>query len=233
MKKILSFVLVIMIVLVGIVSTASASSVSNINVTATSDGNVRVTWDGSLASGSMFKVRYRLDEWASGFNYYSETKSNSITLYYLVPGQTYTISVDNGGLLNTSTSYTVPYTIFREYTINNYLRLTETEFSISRLEDNPTATFEVRVFWPKLKNDREYAAKLALKTPLGFSGATNAWDSFTFENRYQYTRITYSMMTDWLKNVEDEFGEIPTGKYQFQFYVDGQLYDVADFRVTR
>ena len=126
--------------------------------------------------------------------------------------------------------YTVPRPVYTEFaTGGKYLALTESRFSLSDMEKNPTQTFQVRVSWPQLKKSREYTAKLVLNTPYGYSGTVYRWDSFTFENKYSYTYMTYSLMSEWLQNVEEDFGSIPTGEYTFEIYMDGQLYDYASF----
>ena len=211
-------------------STASAR-ISNIRVSDTEDGNVRIRWDDSSNSSS-YDVKYRLDDWKPNYNYYQSCKNTNTVLIHLIPGQTYTITVE-GGSSSASTTFTPSYGVFKEFTTKDYLRLTQDTFSIRELENSPSSTFDVRVYWPKLRYDRDYSTKLVLKTPLGYCGKVIAWDSFTFENKYAYRYMTYSMMSDWLKDVEDDYKEIPTGRYQFQFYVNGQIYSTANFTLYR
>ena len=229
-KRLISVFLLTVFILASLLVPASAK-ISNIQISSTSDGNVRVRWNDS-SSSSNYDIKYRLDDWKPNYNYYQSTKSTTAILTHLIPGQRYKITVDTGSASDYE-YYTVPYGVFKEYSTGNYLRLTQTSFSISDLQDRPNSTFDVRVYWPRLKYNRDYAAKLVLKTPLGYCGRVVSWDSFTFENQYAYRYMTYSMMTDWLNDVEDDYKEIPTGRYQFQFYVDGLLYDIANFNVYR
>ncbi len=231
MKKRGFAVFLIMVFLLSLLAFPALAGISNVTVTATRDGNAKVRWDDSSYATS-YDIKYRLDDWKPNYSYYQTSRNTNATLIHLIPGLTYKITVESGSS-SSSTYYTVPYGVFKEYTTGNRLRLTETSFSISELEDWPNKTFEVQVYWPRLKYNRDYAAKLALKTPQGYCGKVVSWDSFTFENRFSYKYMTYSMMTDWLKDVEDDYREIPTGRYQFQFFVDGLLYDVANFVLYR
>ncbi len=110
--------------------------------------------------------------------------------------------------------------------------MTETAFSISDLKANPDKTFELQVSWPYLKYSRDYTVKVALKTPLGYSGRVYYCQSFTFENINQYRYMTYMMMPDWLEYVEGDFDTVPAGGYVFEFYVNGALYETVGFSVS-
>lgn len=204
--------------------------ITNIRFTYEYNGDVTVRWDDS-GSGP-YKIQYRLDEWKSNYSYYENSNGKYVTLSYLIPGQQYTVTVSNGSKSAIAT-YTVPYSTFRDFKTGGYLTMTEGTFSISNLERWPNETFDLRVSYPRLSHDRTYSAKLALKTPLGYSGCVQYWATYKFERKYKYEYTTFSMLDDFLKNVEDDFDYIPTGKYQFQFFVDGQLYDVVYFTVSR
>lgn len=96
---------------------------------------------------------------------------------------------------------------------------------------NPVNTFELQVLWPQLSHSRLYVAKLALKTPLGYTSGTRLWDPFKLDRYTAGIAYTYSMSTDWLERIQSDFGYIPTGTYTFEFYLNGQLYDYVSVPV--
>ncbi|MGN1019659.1 MAG: hypothetical protein ACI4O7_04735 [Aristaeellaceae bacterium] len=226
MKRTVSFLLVLVLVL-GCVSVATAS-VSNITVTQRDNGDTYVKWSGT---GGPYQVLYTTDDWL--LNYYDEDSiaGTSTLLGHLVPGGEYTIIVkDLSDGTSSRTDYSVPVSIYREFkTGNMFLKLTKDSFSLSDSRSNPLDTFEVRIYWPQLKYSREYKAKLVLETPLGISPTTIVWPSFTLENQYAYNYEIFSMYMDFLTDVEDAYGQIPTGKYTFKLYFDGDLYDYVSF----
>lgn len=212
--------------------TGAMAAVSNIRLTDQDDGSLLVRWD-DTGSGP-YRVSYKMSDWE--MSYYNPTDTRYIYLRNLVPGQTYDIRVypeSSSSSSATSTIYTVPYGIFTEYTIGKYLNMTVKTFSLRQMKNDPTATFDIRVSWPKLRQPRQYAAKLCLKTPLGYSSDSRYWDTFEFDNKYAYTYMTYSLKQHWLNSMEDDYGMIPTGKYQFEFYVNNLLYGIAEFTVTQ
>lgn len=75
----------------------------------------------------------------------------------------------------------------------------------------------MRISWPQLKYDREYFGKLSLNTPYGYCSMVRYWDSFTLENRYDYTYMNYAM-SEWMERVEKDYGSVPTGEYTFEFF---------------
>ena len=215
-----------------LIAAGALADISNVRLMEQDDGSLLVRWD-DTGSGP-YRVSYALPEWE--MTYYTTSNTRYAYLRTLIPGQTYTIKVypESASLSQArSYSYTVPYGVFTEYTIGRYLNLTKDSFSLRDLKNDPIATFEVRVSWPGLKRSREYSAKLCLKTPLGYSSTVDYWDSFKFDNKWKYTYMTYSMLNDWLKPLEDDFGMIPTGKYQFEFYVDNLMYGYSKFNVSR
>lgn len=209
-------------------ASVSSSAISDVRFTPQSNGDVMVKWNDSARSGP-YTIEYTTSDWQQNWYEQDTYGSTQATLVYMIPGVTYDVTIASDSATTTE-EYTVPRPIYTEFvTGGKYLTLTETRFSLSDMDKNPTQTFQVRVSWPKLKKSREYTAKLVLKTPYGYSGTVRHWDSFTFENKYSYTYMTYSLMSEWLQNVEEDFGSIPTGEYTFEIYMDGQLYDCASF----
>ena len=232
MKKQSIFVLAAVVLLLLAIPCIASAGISNIRCTYQDTGDVLVRWD-DTGSGT-YKIRQELSDWSNGRYYYDMSETNYVTLSYLVPGQTYTITVQRGSE-SSSIKYEVPRPMFRDYTSTGrgFLKMTESSFSISDLKATPNKTVEFQVSWPYLKYSRDYAAKVVLKTPLGYSGRVYHYESFTFENKYSYRYITYMMMPDWLEHVEGDFGSIPTGRYTFEFYVNGALYETIGFSVGR
>lgn len=233
MKKQSIFVLAAVVLLLLAIPCIASAGISNIRCTYQDTGDVLVRWDDS-GSGD-YLIKYELSDWSNGRYYYENSSTNYVTLSHLIPGATYKITVVRGS--NSSyTSYQVPRPMFRDYTSTGrgFLKMTESTFSISDLKATPNKTFEFQVSWPNiLKYSRDYAAKVVLKTPLGYTGRVFHYESFTFENRYSYRYLTYMMMPDWLEYVEGDFGSIPTGRYTFEFYVNGALYETIGFSVGR
>lgn len=233
MKKQSIFVLVaVILLLLALPCIASAAGISNIRATMQDTGDVLLRWD-DTGSGD-YIIKQELSYWPNGRYYYDESSTNYVTLSYLIPGETYTITVERGSY-SSSITYQVPKPMFREFQTagKGYLKMTETYFSISELQASPNKSFEFQVSWPRLKNSRNYAAKVVMNTPLGYTGRVYHYETFTFENKYAYRYLTYMMMPDWLECVEGDFGSIPTGRYSFEFYVNGALYDSIGFSVGR
>lgn len=210
---------------------SSGEALSNLRATVQDNGDVLLRWEDS-AKSPPYTVTYTLPIW----NYYlydeDEYQGTSATLYYLIPGITYGLTVSNG-VDELTMDYTVPRPIYTEFsTGGKYMNLTKSKFSLSHVEENPTESFQIQISWPQLKYDREYAGKLALNTPYGYTSLVYHWDTFTLENRYDYTYMNFAI-SEWLDRVETDFGSVPTGEYTFEFFLDGQLYDYADFTVTR
>ncbi|MGN0779009.1 MAG: hypothetical protein ACI4MJ_07680 [Aristaeellaceae bacterium] len=230
MKRTCSFLLVLMLT-VCCMSNAFAASLS-VTARTMDNGDVYVKW---TDTGGPYKVTYDLVESDCYYTAESSTYGTTTLLEYLAPGSTYNIKVtDLSDNTTGSTKFEVPVEIFREFkTGNMYLKLTKDSFSISQTKSNPLDTFDLRVYWPKLKYDREYKGKLVLETPLGNCSSVRVWQSYTLENRYSYSYNTYSMYTDFLSRVEDDYGTIPAGKYTFKMYFDGKLYDYVSFTLRK
>ena len=208
-----------------------ASTISSVSVSQQENGDTLVSW--SASGTGPYKVTYTTEEWQVSYYDQQSYAGSSATLRYLVPGAIYTIKVtDTASGASKSTTYTEPMLVYREFkTGNKYLKLSENSFSIQALERNPVNTFELQVLWPQLSHSRLYVAKLALKTPLGYTSGTHLWDPFKLDRYTAGIAYTYSMSTDWLERIQSDFGYIPTGTYTFEFYLNGQLYDYVSVPV--
>ena len=210
-------------------ATGEASTIKNIMFSPQDDGSTIIIWDDS-ASTSEYLITYTTDFWDTV--YYINPVQTASVLKYLIPGVTYQITISNGTSESTE-SYTVPRPIFTEFTpYDKYMELTKTDFSLTELEENPTMTFEIRISWPLLKYSRDYTAKFVLDTPFGYCSKVLLYESFTFENKYTYTYGIYSLQSDFLEQVEEDFGSVPTGEYTLEIYMDGQLYGYEAFTLS-
>lgn len=205
----------------------SQHTISNIGITVQDNGDVLMHWDDSAAAPP-YDVYYTIAGWNSPQYNSIGYQGTSVTVYHLIPGVTYTLTVANANDI-VSTEYTVPRPIYTEFATGGmYLSLSQTKFSLTDLEKNPAASFEVQLRWPRLRYDREYTAKMVLKTPYGYTSKVIRWDTLTLENRYDHYYWTYAM-SEWMESIEADYGSVPTGDYTFEFYLDGQLYDYASF----
>ncbi len=207
-----------------------AATITNVTFTPMDNGDTLVEWDDS-ASSSSYSVEYTAADWDVTYDM-SSFKAKRVILEFLVPGVTYQVTISNGSS-EVSETYTVPRPLFSEFTAGEqYLDLSKNKFSLSDLEENPMTSFQVQVRYPMLSHSRDYTAKLVLNTPYGYCGSVVRWDSYTFENEYTYCYSTFYMQSEWLDEVEDSFGSVPTGDYTFEMFMDGQLYGYADFTLV-
>lgn len=210
-----------------------SGEISDVKVDPQLNGDLLVTWSDSSDSGP-YTVEYSIDNWSVEYYEQDSYKVKRATLQRLIPGATYDITVSNGSAKETVT-YKMPKNVFTEFsTKNRYLKMIDAEsFSISALEKDPTAVFEMRLGYPSLVKDRQYeVARLALKTPLGYSSKIARWNPFTLEKGYAYYYWNESMH-EWLNRVEKDFGSIPTGEYSFEMYVDNEIYAYVNFWINR
>lgn len=215
---------------------AMGDTITNITCAPQGNGTVLIRWDKSSNGGS-YTVDWKLDY--VEYSHYDTCDSNFYFLGHMIPGETYTITVscgnDSGYIV-----YTVPRGSFTEWATagRGFVQLSEknraktnlTYFSLSDLHANPTKLFYLWLTHPWLKNSRTYGALVALKTPLGYTGYTDYGDGLEFNND-SYFAIPYNMMDTWLSSVEKDYGAIPTGRYFFEVYLNGLLYDSTEFTV--
>lgn len=205
----------------------SGTSISNIGFELQDSGDVIVSWDDS-SNLSPYTVSYQA-QYDSG--YWDEIKGKKFTLEYLIPGETYSVSISNGRS-EASASYTVPVSVFTEFKSGKKIVLSESSFSISEVDQNRTKQYEFQVHYPSLRNDRSYKAKLVTRTPHGYGGYTWVWSTYELESRYAYIYTNFSMY-EFFEGIKNDFGEIPTGRYTLEFYFDGELYGEFSFNVRQ
>ena len=213
-------------------TSASDTRITNVRLSTRSNGDVLVRWDDS-SDASSYTVTYTTEDWDVHYTVDDRISGNQAILKFVIPGLTYQVTVSNGTSKATE-NYTVPDPLFREFDVGEkYMALTRESFSLGAMEHDQMLAFQVQIRYPQLRYSREYTAKLVLETPYGYCSKVTRWDSYTLENQYSYVYSSYYMMSDWLEYVEDTFGSIPTGKYTFKMYMDGQLYAYKSFRVTQ
>lgn len=236
MKRFFLILLAAMMLAVLLPGTALGATITNITCTPQGNGAYMIRWDKSGAGGT-YTVDWKLDY--VEYSHYNTCTSNFISVGNLIPGETYTITVscgnDSGYIV-----YTVPRGSFTEWATagRGFVSLSDkqraktnlTYFSLSDLRANPTKLFYIWIEHPWLKNSRTYGVMIALKTPLGYTGYTDYGDGLEFSNNTWYS-IPYNMMDFWLKGVENDYGGIPTGRYYFEVYLNGLLYDSTEFTV--
>ncbi len=211
--------------------TGDGSTITDVTFTSLDNGDTLLEWQDS-DKASDFTLSYANDNWEY-YYWIDDIKDERYILDHLIPGLTYQITVSNHDS-ETTVDYTVPRPIFTEYQAGDkYLNLSTNDFSLAKMEKDPSMTFSLRVSYPQLKHSREYKAKIILETPFGYCSTVYCWEKYKLQNYYTYVYTTFSMMSDFLENVEDDFGSIPTGEYRFEMYMDGQLYGYEDFTVTK
>ncbi len=202
------------------------TDISNIRFSLEDNGDVVVTWD-DMSDSSSYIVAY---EAAYDTGYWDGIKERKFALEYMIPGETYTVYVNNGSS-EASETYTVPIRIFTDYSTKKEIKLNETRFSISEVNRDKTKQYEFQVHYPQLRNSRLYKAKLVVKTPLGYSGHVTIWRNYELERGYDYYRHSFSIY-DFFEDMKSDFDKVPTGRYTFEFYFDGRLYDDFSFTVV-
>ena len=207
------------------------STISNITASMMDNGDVMLRWDDSTNSGS-YRVTYTSDGWGKRYYEQENYSGKFAQLIALIPGVSYNIMI-TGDNTSATYSYTVPSSAFKDFPSGGkYLEISTDRFSLSDIEDAPLETFKLKVRWPRLKEDRVYSCKLALKTPVGYCSHITYWDTFTMLKNKPFVETVTSIKQDWLDKVQENYGSIPTGKYTFQIFFDGALYDYVSFTLA-
>lgn len=203
------------------------SHISNVRFELQESGDTVVSWDDS-SNLSPYTVRCKAQYHAG---YWDEIKSKRFTLEYLIPGETYTVTISNGQS-EASSSYTVPVSVFTVFKNGKKIALSETRFSISEVNRDKTKQYEFQVHYPQLRSNRSYKAKLVTKTPYGYGGYVWVWSTYELESQYAYIYTNFSMY-EFFEGIKKDFDEIPTGRYTLEFYFDGELYSDFTFSVVQ
>ena len=206
-------------------ASASTSAISNIRFESLRNGNVRVTW--SASGNGPFYVNYTMPSWNSRWRESESYPRTSAVIKHLVPGQRYEFTVSDGSA-KASAYYTVPSGTFSELLTNRKLTMDRTTFDLGNggIHD----TFQLRFYFPQLRSERRYSWTLALKTPLGYSSRVILDENFAMQPKISYYYWNFAI-EGFMNRVEEDFGEIPSGYYTFEAYLDGQYYAGVDFYV--
>jgi len=184
----------------------------------------------------------------------STTYGNSLTIDYLIPGETYIIDViDNNGV-KIQRTYTVPYAdsfvdgrlkaSSVDITIkpSKYNASTGKVVNISELNANEIMTgidignaygLNYRIDFPRLATDREFFTQIAFFAPNGFCHTEYA-DSTSFSSfsnasgSYYYWNI---LGDNFFSHMYNKNGYVPTGEYRVELYWDGMHVNTSTFRV--
>jgi len=100
------------------------------------------------------------------------------------------------------------------------------------VEQDKTKQYELQWYYPKLRNKRVYKGKLVTKTPKGYGGYVTVYSTFEMDSQYSYIYDNYSML-EFFEGIKGDFDEIPTGRYTFEMFFNGDLYADCSFYVTR
>lgn len=210
---------------------SKVSSISDISCSADKDNGIVISWKDSGNNGP-YTIQYVGENWPEEtINAVDSTHQKKATIHFLIPGVQYTFTISDS-VGSATTTYKVPKSAFTEFqTGGKWLRLTKDDFSQASLVKNPNVSMQLRTFYPPLKKDRDYPAKLCLKTPLGYSYYVTEWGSFTLENQYSYIYTPISLSDDIVNPVIEQYGYIPKGTYTYEMYFDNHLYDYVDFYI--
>ncbi len=207
----------------------NAGTISGIKCS-TSGGITTISWKDSAKKGP-YTVYFSAPEWEDFRTTYGEEdiSKTSISGGYLIPGETYIITVTNG-TSSDSVEYTTPKSTFTEFKSSRPLTMDHTSFDLSG--DNYYSTFRIDLNYPRLSKARTYAWVLALKTPKGYCSFVRYNETFELEKRWSgyYWNLAINEYMDAVKN---NFGEIPNGEYSFECYFDGRIYGSVPFKVFK
>lgn len=205
----------------------SETGISNVQCNLQDNGDVVVSWDDS-SSSPPYIVTYKAQFDNAELD---PVNSKRISLEFLIPSETYTITVSNGKS-SASTQFLVPVKVYTEFSsAKKKIILTNSNLSISEVYREKTMQNELQVHYPQLRKNRSYKAKLVTKTPDGYGGLVWVFEKFDLENEYSYIYTGFSMY-EFFEGIKKDFTEIPTGPYSFELYFDGQLYSSCTFNIV-
>lgn len=244
MKRVL-LRLVLLLAVLAALACAGAPGVaeSALDFAVQDNGDVLVSWE-AFGSEPAYEVRFTI---AGGKIRWGDDESTDVhgTSYRIrdfVPGQTYTVTVENGTqyLEDTFTVPTQDFTGFKK-DIGITLALRgkvgdETKkykaFSVADLESGDGTVYGMRIefTYPKLAKARSYKRSIVFKSPAGYAAYAHVstWDMPAGE---YYNYYTFYDMTYVFEALESDYGSIPTGTYQIEVYLDGAFAGAQSFEV--
>ena len=209
------------------VPVTQGSTISNIRCQS-ENGITKITWDDSANKGP-YSVYFTTDQWENYSTNYGMDAATKKELRcpYLIPGQTYLITVSNGTSEDT-VSYQVPKSTFTEFKPSKPITINPNTFDISG--DGYYTSFRFDINYPQLSKDRKYALLIAMKTPLGYTSRVRGIEDFELERKW----IGYyweEALSDYLDVIKANFGTIPRGEYTLECYFDQCFYGSTTFKV--
>ena len=227
MKKTVILILLVLLLCL-IAGVACAGGISNIQCSQRYDGQVQVTWSDSENAGP-YKVIWHAGFWRSDYWTCEEDAyySTSASLKCLIPGITYEIEVSNAFNSYDTTTYTVPKSTFTDFR-GRRLKLSKDTFDLR--SEGRYQTFRLELHYSMLSKTRNYFWQCTLNTPEGYTSFVRYNEMFKLEPRYSYYYWDWDL-SEWMNNVEKVFGHLPSGKYNFDVFLNGQYYAGAGFYV--
>lgn len=167
----------------------------------------------------------------------------AFTLSGLVPGQTYTIYVENGeeAYQRDIEIPTSDFTGFRnDIEINLQPRSATGEdttnlkaFSVADLEDHAGDTaygLKIVLKYPSLSKSRSYKRSFAFVSPEGYMAYT-ADDVWELPTRGTDDSLQFYDLGYVFNALKEDYGSIPVGTYRLELYLDGGLAGSRTFKV--
>lgn len=220
----------ILILLLTLIAAIACAEINTIRFSQTKKGHVKITWKDGSYKGK-YQVYYKISNWKNGSwyeeDYYDE---KSATLNYLIPGATYKITIRRkDGTSSKTKKYTVPKSTFMDWTTGKSVVVQNMKSFITG-QDSIYKNVELRMYYPRIRKNRDYFCMLVLKTPSGYTSRVEAWPTLTLgrNTKYTYWKIDFST---WMKNVKETFGKYPKGEYKYELYLDGTYYQGGNFFV--
>ena len=258
MKKFLSVISLLLILLLPFSAFAGTSVTLNTDVS-TSSGQTTIRW----APGDMPSGGYKV--YVSAVNPYASeemvqlagsTTGNSLTTGLMVPNTTYKVYVTDTGnrILGTATYTMGSVPTFQDGKLKDTSVKVSTE--LRRLEKSTQKHKKIKAFkssemesvlsqgtayfcmkylmrMPQLAKPRTFFVQLVFESPNGYTYTDKATD-ITFDrvsNGYQTIWWEYAG-ADFFSNLYSQTGSIPTGRYTMTLYWDGCYVNTSTFNVN-
>jgi len=235
------------------------ASISITSVKRNGDGTCTVKWTGTRTS-TPYKVYYAQK---TAYSYTSETLQDnytgrwhavdssdnkfygtSATVDRLIPGQAYWIIVEDANGTQDIYEYTPGKAPgFPDFPTDLSIQLKSrtgssykehTSFSASEIARSSNTEYGayIRLDYSMLAREREYLGHVAITAPNGAVITDGLVDIFLPRGR-SYSYFSFYSLDDFFEIMIDQFGEVPTGTYEWSLYYDGMYINTTTFRVSR
>lgn len=228
MKKKLIVASLLILLLTLIVGIACAD-INTIKFKQNKKGNVTVTWKDAGYKGE-YKVTYKISSWKTSYRDEDSYDERSATFNWLVPGATYKFTISRTDGTSTKTKkYTVPKATFMDWTSGKSV-IVQNMRNIIIGQDSLNKVIELRMYYPRIKQVREYYCLIALRTPKGYASYVEFDPTLKPGRKGTYTWFKTDL-AKWMKSVKENFGKYPKGEYKFEIYLNGAYYQGGNFFV--